>query len=68
MHHTVLRLGRLVCICLVVGLLVACSGGARRGGGYYLDDGPDANPPANLDAVPDAVPKIEPLARGANKP
>ena len=68
MHHTVLRLGRLVCICLVVGLLVACSGGARRGGGYYLDDGPDANPPANLDAVPDAVPKIEPFAPSNSKP
>jgi rare lipoprotein A len=68
MRYTVLRLGRLVCICLVVGLLVACSGGARRGGGYYLDDGPDANPPANLDAVPDAVPKIEPFAPSNSKP
>ena len=35
-----------------------------RGGGYYLDDGPGANPPANLDAIPDAVPRIEPLHRG----
>lgn len=68
MHHTVLRLGRLVCVCLLVALLVACSGGARRGGGYYLDDGPDANPPANLDAVPDAVPKIEPFAPSNSKP
>lgn len=68
MRYTVLRLGRLVCMCLVVGLLVACSGGARRGGGYYLDDGPDANPPANLDAVPDAVPKIEPFAPSNSKP
>jgi len=68
MQHTVLRLGRLVCVCLMVALLVACSGGARRGGGYYLDDGPDANPPANLDAVPDAVPKIEPFAPSNSKP
>lgn len=68
MQHTVLRLGRLVCVCLVVALLAACSGGARRGGGYYLDDGPDANPPANLDAVPDAVPKIEPFAPSNSKP
>ena len=68
MHNTVLRIGRLVCVCLVVALLAACSGGARRGGGYYLDDGPDANPPANLDAVPDAVPKIEPFAPSNSKP
>ena len=39
-----------------------------RGGGYYLDDGPHANPPANLEAVPDAVPRAEPLHRGAQRP
>jgi len=37
-------------------------------GGYYLDDGPEANPPANLDAVPDAEPRDEPLHRFANRP
>ncbi len=42
--------------------------GAKKGGGYYLDDGPGANPPANLDAIPDAVPKIEPLQKNANRP
>jgi rare lipoprotein A len=68
MHNTVIRMGRLVCVCLVIALLAACSGGARRGGGYYLDDGPDANPPANLDAVPDAVPRIEPFAPSNSKP
>ena len=26
-----------------------------KSGGYYLDDGPPAHPPADLDAVPDAV-------------
>lgn len=37
-------------------------------GGYYLDDGPGENPPANLDSIPDAVLKTEtPLPR-ANKP
>jgi rare lipoprotein A len=40
---------------------------APRGGGYYLDDGPEASPPANLDAVPDAVPRDEPLHRFANR-
>jgi rare lipoprotein A len=39
-----------------------------HGGGYYLDDGPGANPPANIDAIPDAVPKIEPLRKAANQP
>jgi rare lipoprotein A len=36
-------------------------------GGYYLDDGPEANPPDNLDDVPDAVPRAEPLHRYANR-
>ena len=36
-------------------------------GGYYLDDGPEANPPADLDRVPDAVPRVEPLHRYANR-
>ncbi|MGG7056136.1 septal ring lytic transglycosylase RlpA family protein [Nitrosomonas sp. ANs5] len=34
---------------------------AIKGGGYYLDDGPGHNPPANLDAIPDAVPRKEAL-------
>ena len=38
-----------------------------KGGGYYLDDGPEANPPQNLDAIPDAVPRDEPLHRFANR-
>ncbi|MFN3398113.1 MAG: septal ring lytic transglycosylase RlpA family protein [Sulfurimicrobium sp.] len=39
-----------------------------KGGGYYLDDGPGDNPPANLDAIPDAEPKAEPLHKFANRP
>ena len=58
---------RLLWVCIVLALLAACSTGRGRGG-YYKDDGPEANPPSNLDSVPDAVPKIEPLASGANKP
>ncbi len=38
---------------------------ARKGGGYYLDDGPGDNPPPNLHLVPDAVPRAESL-RPAN--
>jgi len=39
-----------------------------KGGGYYKDDGPGANPPANLAAIPDATPRREPLHRFANAP
>jgi rare lipoprotein A len=39
-----------------------------RPGGYYLDDGPGASPPANIDAIPDAVPRAEPLNRGTMRP
>jgi rare lipoprotein A len=37
-------------------------------GGYYKDDGPEANPPPNLDAIPDAVPKPEVLNKYTNRP
>jgi rare lipoprotein A len=37
-------------------------------GGYYKDDGPGDNPPANLDAIAEAVPRLEPLNRFANRP
>ena len=39
-----------------------------EGGGYYLDDGPGANPPAKLDAIPDAVPKVETLRKANMRP
>lgn len=41
---------------------------AKKSGGYYLDDGPGDNPPANIEAIPDAVPRVEPLLSRANKP
>jgi rare lipoprotein A len=47
--------------------LLGC-GSAPRPGGYYKDDGPPANPPANLDRVADAVPRNEPLHKYANRP
>jgi rare lipoprotein A len=40
---------------------------SKKSGGYYLDDGPEPNPPPNLEAVPDAVPRNEPLHRFANR-
>jgi rare lipoprotein A len=41
---------------------------SSKHGGYYLDDGPEANPPPNLDVIPDAVPRKEPLSPFANRP
>ena len=41
---------------------------AKRGGGYYKDDGPGDEIPDNLDEIPDAVPRSEPLHRFANRP
>jgi rare lipoprotein A len=41
---------------------------APRGGGYYLDDGPGANPPADIDNIPDAVPRIEPIRGATSRP
>ena len=40
----------------------------KRGGGYYQDDGPGDNAPADLASIPDAVPRTEPLHRFANNP
>lgn len=40
----------------------------KRGGAYYLDDGPGSDPPANLSQVPDAIPRPEPLRAANMKP
>jgi rare lipoprotein A len=40
----------------------------KKGGGYYLDDGPGDNPPPNLASVPDAIPQIEPLRKSNMQP
>jgi len=60
----------------VLAFLVACtsspprsdSSAPRKPGGYYLDDGPGANPPANLDRIPDAVPRVEPIKTSTARP
>ena len=57
-------------------LVAACSSaptsgpapGRSSGGGYYLDDGPGDNAPADLASIPDARPKAEPLSPFANRP
>ncbi|WGJ90413.1 septal ring lytic transglycosylase RlpA family protein [Achromobacter mucicolens] len=59
----------LISVLLLAIAVAGCStSGGRKKGGYYKDDGPDANPPSNLDQIPDAVPKLEPYASGANRP
>ena len=40
----------------------------KKGGGYYLDDGPGDHPPENIDAIPDATPRVEPFNARANQP
>ncbi|HEX9179306.1 MAG TPA: septal ring lytic transglycosylase RlpA family protein [Burkholderiales bacterium] len=40
----------------------------KRGGAYYLDDGPHESVPPNLDLVPDAVPRAEPIRAANMKP
>ncbi|WP_350283138.1 septal ring lytic transglycosylase RlpA family protein [Nitrosomonas sp.] len=40
----------------------------KTGGGYYLDDGPERDPPSNLDSISDAVPRIEPLKTTTMRP
>jgi rare lipoprotein A len=41
---------------------------ARRGGGYYQNDGPGDDVPGNLDDIPEPEPRPEPLHRFANRP
>jgi peptidoglycan lytic transglycosylase len=59
---------RLIIAVLFAAMMGGCgtapSKAPPRPGGYYLDDGPGANPPANIDSIPDAVPRAEPINRG----
>jgi len=51
-------------------MIAGCGSSPSRGkpGGYYLDDGPGANPPPNLDSVSEPVPKIEPINKYTSRP
>ncbi len=40
----------------------------QKSGAYYLDDGPEENPPEDLDKINDAQPKYEALSKTANRP
>ncbi len=59
-----MRRGPALFLCLA---LAACGTTPPRGGGYYLDDGPDTSP-VDVSNVPDAVPRHEPRATYGNKP
>src|SRR5258706_1334982 len=63
----------LVMATLVAITLAGCGGAPSRPatakpGGYYLDDGPGPNTPANLDSVPEPTPKIEPINKYTSRP
>src|SRR6185436_5318740 len=58
----------LVIATLVAFTLAGCGSAPSKPGGYYLDDGPGANPPANLDSIPEPTPKIEPLNPYTSRP
>ena len=51
---------------LLAAVALAACGTVPRGGGYYLDDGPDAAPAVDVSRVPDATPKREPRAAYGN--
>ena len=53
--------------------IAGCSGAPSRPatakpGGYYLDDGPGANPPLNLESIAEPTPKIEPINKFTSRP
>ena len=41
---------------------------ARKGGGFYKDDGLPAQIPENIEQIPNATPRLEPLRNAANRP
>ncbi len=49
-------------------VLAGCDTAPKRGGGFYQDDGPPAQVPADIMATPDAVPRIEAFHPYANRP
>ncbi|MFV0282734.1 MAG: septal ring lytic transglycosylase RlpA family protein [Castellaniella sp.] len=54
-----LRLWQRLALGLLGASLVALAGCASRSGGYYKDDGPGSDIPADIAAIPNAVPRIE---------
>src|SRR5882672_10101400 len=71
-HHSSLVTRHLAIAALLAIALGGCgtapSKAPTRPGGYYLDDGPGANPPANIDSIPDALPRVEPIRSATSRP
>jgi rare lipoprotein A len=72
---SIARCPAIVLAALFAVAVAGCGGGTStrpsagtKPGGYYLDDGPGANPPANLDSLPEPVPKVEPLNKYTGRP
>ncbi len=61
-------IGRAAAAVLAMLVLTACGTAPPRGGAFYKDDGPGANPPPDLDRIADAQPRAESLNRAANRP
>lgn len=53
-------------LCAALVLVAGCA--SRSGGGYYKDDGPGSDIPADILSVPDAVPRVETHARANFRP
>jgi len=53
---------------LCAALLVVAGCASRSGGGYYKDDGPGSDIPADILSIPDAVPRVEAHARANFRP
>ncbi|MER1967495.1 septal ring lytic transglycosylase RlpA family protein [Castellaniella sp. GW247-6E4] len=54
-----IRARTLLALPLCAALLVVAGCASRSGGGYYKDDGPGRDIPANILSIPDAVPRVE---------
>ncbi|MDN5844487.1 MAG: septal ring lytic transglycosylase RlpA family protein [Alcaligenaceae bacterium] len=62
-----LRISPLLSLCILLAALAGCAS-HQTGGGYYKDDGPGSNIPADVQATPDAVPRVETHARANFRP
>ncbi|MCM5681757.1 septal ring lytic transglycosylase RlpA family protein [Schlegelella sp. S2-27] len=65
---SLLRAPALVAVLCAAAVLAGCGSAPKRGGGYYQDDGPGENPPADAASAPDAEPRVEPFGRGTLRP
>lgn len=61
------RLSKLLSIYILLAILVGCAS-RPGGGGYYKDDGPGSNIPADIASIPDAIPRIETHASANFRP